>query len=207
MLPLRENRGLFFGENNFLRPAGDGFLYLTCRCRFGLEATAPVEDKSINRLGNCRKLRVLVGNGWGDCCEIVLQDLGSRSEVLDRWSGFVLSCERNSVVRNPSALILVQIQGPYLPKSLADAGLLFVSPAGYSTVTFDGTPSYGHTPSHHAAQFPNHSFKHEDPMGQQGSLGKLVAMMCVHAFTRQLPHPQIFTQQVEEERRGHPKES
>uniref|UniRef100_A0A7N5K466 Wilms tumor protein homolog n=1 Tax=Ailuropoda melanoleuca TaxID=9646 RepID=A0A7N5K466_AILME len=43
---------------------------------------------------------------------------------------------------------------------------------GYSTVTFDGTPSYGHTPSHHAAQFPNHSFKHEDPMGQQGSLGE-----------------------------------
>ncbi|XP_054297597.1 Wilms tumor protein isoform X4 [Pongo pygmaeus] len=43
---------------------------------------------------------------------------------------------------------------------------------GYSTVTFDGTPSYGHTPSHHAAQFPNHSFKHEDPMGQQSSLGE-----------------------------------
>ncbi|XP_070129606.1 Wilms tumor protein isoform X5 [Equus przewalskii] len=43
---------------------------------------------------------------------------------------------------------------------------------GYSTVTFDGTPSYGHAPSHHAAQFPNHSFKHEDPMGQQGSLGE-----------------------------------
>lgn len=39
-------------------------------------------------------------------------------------------------------------------------------------MAFDGTPSYGHTPSHHAAQFPNHSFKHEDPMGQQGSLGK-----------------------------------
>lgn len=44
--------------------------------------------------------------------------------------------------------------------------------SGYSTVTFDGAPSYGHTPSHHAAQFPNHSFKHEDPMGQQGSLGE-----------------------------------
>ncbi|KAM7109435.1 Wilms tumor protein isoform 2-T2 [Ciconia maguari] len=42
---------------------------------------------------------------------------------------------------------------------------------GYSTVAFDGTPSYGHTPSHHAAQFTNHSFKHEDPISQQPSLG------------------------------------
>ncbi|NXP48775.1 WT1 protein, partial [Heliornis fulica] len=46
-----------------------------------------------------------------------------------------------------------------------------VSSAGYSTVAFDGTPSYGHTPSHHAAQFTNHSFKHEDPISQQPSLG------------------------------------
>lgn len=53
------------------------------------------------------------------------------------------------------------------------------SPAsGYSTVTFDGAPSYAHTPSHHAPQFPNHSFKHEDPMGQQGSLGKWTAQRC-----------------------------
>ncbi|XP_040184244.1 Wilms tumor protein isoform X3 [Rana temporaria] len=42
---------------------------------------------------------------------------------------------------------------------------------GYSAVAFDGTPSYGHTPSHHTAQFPNHSFKHEDPITQQSSLG------------------------------------
>ncbi|XP_056382603.1 Wilms tumor protein isoform X6 [Hyla sarda] len=42
---------------------------------------------------------------------------------------------------------------------------------GYSTVAFDGTPSYGHTPSHHTAQFTNHSFKHEDPISQQTSLG------------------------------------
>lgn len=60
---------------------------------------------------------------------------------------------------------------PCLP---VDAVLLSAAPTGYSTVTFDGTPSYGHTPSHHAAQFPNHSFKHEDPMGQQGTLGKQV---------------------------------
>ncbi|XP_073432423.1 Wilms tumor protein isoform X3 [Dendrobates tinctorius] len=42
---------------------------------------------------------------------------------------------------------------------------------GYSAMAFDGTPSYGHTPSHHTAQFPNHSFKHEDPISQQTSLG------------------------------------
>ncbi|XP_068117153.1 Wilms tumor protein isoform X2 [Hyperolius riggenbachi] len=39
---------------------------------------------------------------------------------------------------------------------------------GYSAVAFDGTPSYGHTPSH---QLSNHSFKHEDPITQQTSLG------------------------------------
>uniref|UniRef100_A0A8C5QRW9 WT1 transcription factor n=1 Tax=Leptobrachium leishanense TaxID=445787 RepID=A0A8C5QRW9_9ANUR len=42
---------------------------------------------------------------------------------------------------------------------------------GYSAVAFDGTPSYGHTPSHHTPQFTNHSFKHEDPISQQTSLG------------------------------------
>ncbi|KAI4537344.1 hypothetical protein MG293_012207 [Ovis ammon polii] len=59
---------------------------------------------------------------------------------------------------------------PYLPSCLESQPA--IRNQGYSTVTFDGTPSYGHTPSHHAAQFPNHSFKHEDPMGQQGSLGE-----------------------------------
>ncbi|EPQ04096.1 Wilms tumor protein [Myotis brandtii] len=57
---------------------------------------------------------------------------------------------------------------PYLPSCLESQPA--IRNQGYSTVTFDGTPNYGHTPSHHAAQFPNHSFKHEDPMGQQGSL-------------------------------------
>lgn len=53
----------------------------------------------------------------------------------------------------------------------APANPAVLSPAGYSTVAFDGTPSYGHTPSHPAAQFTNHSFKHEDPISQQPSLG------------------------------------
>ncbi|RLV90358.1 hypothetical protein DV515_00014462 [Chloebia gouldiae] len=53
----------------------------------------------------------------------------------------------------------------------APANPAVLSPPGYSTVAFDGTPSYGHTPSHPAAQFTNHSFKHEDPISQQPSLG------------------------------------
>ncbi|XP_078405560.1 Wilms tumor protein homolog A-like isoform X1 [Cetorhinus maximus] len=43
---------------------------------------------------------------------------------------------------------------------------------GYSAVTFDGTPGYGHTPSHHTPQFSNHAFKHEDPINQQSSIGE-----------------------------------
>lgn len=71
--------------------------------------------------------------------------------------------------------------------------LLSTVPTGYSTVTFDGTPSYGHTPTHHAAQFTNHSFKHEDPMGQQGSLGKQAGMMCGPStlLLRYFPPPQF----------------
>lgn len=53
----------------------------------------------------------------------------------------------------------------------APANPAVLSPPGYGTVAFDGTPSYGHTPSHPAAQFTNHSFKHEDPISQQPSLG------------------------------------
>lgn len=43
-------------------------------------------------------------------------------------------------------------------------------------MAFDGPPSYGHAPSHHAAQFSNHSFKHEDPIAQQTSLGNSPAL-------------------------------
>uniref|UniRef100_A0A8C2G790 Wilms tumor protein homolog n=1 Tax=Cyprinus carpio TaxID=7962 RepID=A0A8C2G790_CYPCA len=42
---------------------------------------------------------------------------------------------------------------------------------GYGTVSFDGATNYGHTPSHHTSQFPNHSFKHEDPITQQSNMG------------------------------------
>ncbi|XP_030056522.1 Wilms tumor protein isoform X3 [Microcaecilia unicolor] len=59
--------------------------------------------------------------------------------------------------------------GPYLPSCLESQQA--IRNQGYSTVTFDGTPSYGHTPSHHTAQFTNHSFKHEDPISQPTSLG------------------------------------
>ncbi|KAG1938848.1 wilms tumor 1b [Pimephales promelas] len=43
---------------------------------------------------------------------------------------------------------------------------------GYGTVAFDGTPSYGHTPSHHTPPFPNNTFKHEDPMSPQSTMGE-----------------------------------
>nr|XP_023418528.1 Wilms tumor protein isoform X1 [Cavia porcellus] len=59
---------------------------------------------------------------------------------------------------------------PYLPSCLESQPT--IRNQGYSTVTFDGTPGYSHTPSHHAGQLPSHSFKHEDPMGQQGTLGE-----------------------------------
>ncbi|XP_072195014.1 Wilms tumor protein isoform X6 [Excalfactoria chinensis] len=70
----------------------------------------------------------------------------------------------------PSGQARMFPNGPYLPNCL-ESQQAIRNQAGYGTVAFDGTPSYGHTPSHHAAQFTNHSFKHEDPMSQQPSLG------------------------------------
>jgi len=49
---------------------------------------------------------------------------------------------------------------------------LSLSLTGYGTVAFDGAPSYGHTPSHHTPPFPNNTFKHEDPMSPQSTMGK-----------------------------------
>ncbi|XP_044282061.1 Wilms tumor protein isoform X1 [Varanus komodoensis] len=69
----------------------------------------------------------------------------------------------------PSGQARMFPNGPYLPNCLESQQAM--RNQGYGTVAFDGTPSYGHTPSHHAAQFTNHSFKHEDPIGQQTSLG------------------------------------
>ncbi|XP_039392283.1 Wilms tumor protein isoform X5 [Mauremys reevesii] len=69
----------------------------------------------------------------------------------------------------PSSQARMFPNGPYLPNCLESQQA--IRNQGYSTVAFDGTPSYGHTPSHHAAQFTNHSFKHEDPISQQTSLG------------------------------------
>lgn len=54
---------------------------------------------------------------------------------------------------------------------------LYFCVAGYSTVAFDGAGNYGHTPTHHSSQFSNHSFKHEDALTQQSTMGK-----CVYAF-------------------------
>uniref|UniRef100_H2MAK4 WT1 transcription factor a n=1 Tax=Oryzias latipes TaxID=8090 RepID=H2MAK4_ORYLA len=43
---------------------------------------------------------------------------------------------------------------------------------GYSTVGFDGAGNYGHTPTHHSSQFSGHSFKHEDALAQQNTMGE-----------------------------------
>ncbi|KAG5839990.1 hypothetical protein ANANG_G00211370 [Anguilla anguilla] len=60
--------------------------------------------------------------------------------------------------------------GPYLPTCMEN------QPAsrsqGYSAMAFDSAPNYGHTPTHHSTQFPNHTFKHEDPLPQQSNMGE-----------------------------------
>uniref|UniRef100_A0AAV2L544 C2H2-type domain-containing protein n=1 Tax=Knipowitschia caucasica TaxID=637954 RepID=A0AAV2L544_KNICA len=43
---------------------------------------------------------------------------------------------------------------------------------GYGTVAFDGASNYSHTPTHHSSQFSNHSFKHEDALTQQNTMGE-----------------------------------
>ncbi|XP_075898790.1 WT1 transcription factor a isoform X2 [Nelusetta ayraudi] len=43
---------------------------------------------------------------------------------------------------------------------------------GYSAVGFDSAGNYGHTPTHHSSQFPNHSFKHEDALVQQSTMAE-----------------------------------
>ncbi|XP_069079607.1 Wilms tumor protein isoform X1 [Pleurodeles waltl] len=68
----------------------------------------------------------------------------------------------------PAAQVRMFSNGPYLPNCLENPQA--IRNQGYNALAFDGTPSYGHTPSHHVAQFTNHSFKHEDPMSQQTSL-------------------------------------
>ncbi|XP_069479662.1 Wilms tumor protein isoform X2 [Ambystoma mexicanum] len=68
----------------------------------------------------------------------------------------------------PAAQVRMYSNGPYLPSCLESPQAM--RNQGYNALAFDGAPSYGHTPSHHVAQFTNHSFKHEDPMSQQTSL-------------------------------------
>ncbi|XP_070686292.1 Wilms tumor protein homolog isoform X2 [Pempheris klunzingeri] len=43
---------------------------------------------------------------------------------------------------------------------------------GYGAVAFDGAGNYSHTPTHHSSQFSNHSFKHEDALTQQSTMGE-----------------------------------
>ncbi|XP_050990383.1 LOW QUALITY PROTEIN: WT1 transcription factor b [Labeo rohita] len=71
---------------------------------------------------------------------------------------------------SPSSQSRTFSSGPYLP------GCMDTPPAprnqGYGTVALDGAPSYGHTPAHHSPPFPNNTFKHEDPMSPQSTMGE-----------------------------------
>ncbi|KAF4101697.1 WT1 transcription factor b isoform X1 [Onychostoma macrolepis] len=71
---------------------------------------------------------------------------------------------------SPSSQSRMFSSGPYLP------GCMDSPPAprnqGYGTVALDGAPSYGHTPAHHTPPFPNNTFKHEDPMSPQSTMGE-----------------------------------
>nr|ANA12157.1 Wilms tumor protein 1 [Andrias davidianus] len=68
----------------------------------------------------------------------------------------------------PSTQVRMFSNAPYLSNCLESQQAM--RNQGYNALAFDGAPSYGHTPSHHVAQFTNHSFKHEDPISQQTSL-------------------------------------
>ncbi|XP_054865407.1 Wilms tumor protein homolog isoform X4 [Amphiprion ocellaris] len=59
---------------------------------------------------------------------------------------------------------------PYLTNCM-DTQPVGRNQTGYSAVAFDGAANYSHTPSHHSSQF-NHSFKHEDALGQQNSMSE-----------------------------------
>lgn len=163
-LPLSESGVRFWGEQlSFILPCG----------RFGPEAAVMVEGKGIKKLGNGGEIRILFGMGQ----RAVRSHLGhwARLPAQSPRDGWDPKVRRGAPPQRFWFEVLVRTHPPHLLPF--DAVLLSAAPAGYSTVTFDGTPNYGHTPSHHAAQFPNHSFKHEDPMGQQGSLGKQAGMV------------------------------
>uniref|UniRef100_A0A8C5AV83 Wilms tumor protein homolog n=1 Tax=Gadus morhua TaxID=8049 RepID=A0A8C5AV83_GADMO len=57
----------------------------------------------------------------------------------------------------------------YLPNCM-DTQAAARSQTGYGPMAYDGAGNYGHTPTHHS-QF-NHSFKHEDALAQQSTMGE-----------------------------------
>ncbi|XP_056137524.1 WT1 transcription factor a isoform X7 [Lampris incognitus] len=60
---------------------------------------------------------------------------------------------------------------PYLTNCMDTQPAARTQP-GYGTVAFDGAGNYSHTPTHHSSQFSNHSFKHEDALSQQTTMGE-----------------------------------
>uniref|UniRef100_A0A673MEH3 Wilms tumor protein homolog n=1 Tax=Sinocyclocheilus rhinocerous TaxID=307959 RepID=A0A673MEH3_9TELE len=67
---------------------------------------------------------------------------------------------------SPSSQSRMFSSGPYLP------GCMDSPPAPRTQGALDGAPNYGHTPAHHTPPFPINTFKHEDPMSPQSTMGK-----------------------------------
>uniref|UniRef100_A0A671RBQ5 Wilms tumor protein homolog n=1 Tax=Sinocyclocheilus anshuiensis TaxID=1608454 RepID=A0A671RBQ5_9TELE len=68
---------------------------------------------------------------------------------------------------SPSSQSRMFSSGPYLPGCMDSPRT-----QGYGTVALDGAPNYGHTPAHHTPPFPINTFKHEDPMSPQSTMGE-----------------------------------
>lgn len=85
---------------------------------------------------------------------------------------------------------LVEMKKNHCKKKWKSLQKLFIHPhvlikcvlfsTGYSA--FDGASNYGHTPSHHTSQFPNHPFKHEDTIPQQSNMGKVAFKLPLNSF-------------------------
>lgn len=196
--PTRETRRrcLFFRKTTS-PPGGRRFLHLTCWRLYSMLDRAYL----IEALKNWGAWDFSWEKGWDKVTEF---GPCFKPEVLDGGMGTIYCEFRNQV---PAAKVVPMLLPFQEPDRLCVSFCRF---SGYSTVTFDGAPSYGHTPSHHAAQFPNHSFKHEDPMSQQGSLGKWIEKMrgftcCFHLFPPSYRIPKPY--QTGEGNRGYLRES
>ncbi|XP_052008071.1 WT1 transcription factor b isoform X1 [Xyrauchen texanus] len=85
-------------------------------------------------------------------------------------------CRHGTFTDSPSSQSRMFSSGPYLPGCMesppAPRNQGETAAIGYGTFALDGAPCYGNTPAHHTPPFPNHAFKHEDPMSPQSTIGE-----------------------------------